>query len=167
MNELLQNGCTLPVSNTLAYFMQNHIYAKDLNAQALQRFAQLTDATVDNAVAECMQSNDDVLRLLCLSLTGRYLPAIEISDVPFAPQRVQEAVTVAAAHFSLDETNAHYLVTSGTLSNKAYSLSGDGIKILTRKGAVCDIGEASDMLDATAFLYDSKKYFLCCHTHSK
>jgi HD superfamily phosphohydrolase len=158
---LLQTGSALPISETLLFLLKNNADKTDLTDSTLNRFALLTDGTIDAAIAECALHSDSILRRLCLLLSERTLPEIEISDIPFEDSRIQNYLECASATFAISPDDAHYFVTGGTLSNSAYSLTGDNIKIRTRSGKVCDIRRASDMLDATAFLHDSKKYFLC------
>lgn len=161
MRMLTDAGERLPVGEPLMFFLQNPHLPSGLDAHTLNRFALLADCSIDNAINACTECGDPILRLLCLRLAGRRLPAIRISDVPFDEGQICAAIEGAAGRFGVSVGDARYFVTNGTLCNSAYSLAGEGIKVRYRSGEVCDICRASDMLDATAFLHDSKKYFLC------
>jgi HD superfamily phosphohydrolase len=151
----------LPITEPLTLFLKNDYGSNDLNGDMLNLFARVFDGSVDCAIAACTESDDAILRRQCVALTERTLPAIEISDAPFSQEKIDAATTRTIAALGIDSEDAHYFVNEGTLCSRAYSLAGDAIKIRTRNGDVCGVHLASDMLDATAFLHDRVKYFLC------
>ena len=66
-----------------------------------------------------------------------------------------------ANHLSISIEDAGYLVVSDSVSNYAYTDMDDRISILSKKGKIRDIADASDMLNIAVLSKTVRKYFLC------
>ncbi|PKP39160.1 MAG: hypothetical protein CVT98_02955, partial [Bacteroidetes bacterium HGW-Bacteroidetes-15] len=54
-----------------------------------------------------------------------------------------------------------FFVLTNSVSNNAYKVSEESIKILYNNGTLVDISEASDMLNTKVLSKEIKKHFLC------
>jgi HD superfamily phosphohydrolase len=160
MRFLIEQGETLPICDALLYFLRKRLCRADICACSLEMFGMLIDGAIDCAIAHCAQADDHVLRRLCMLILERRLPFIEVSDAAFSAQRSAENMHATAQALGIEEADARYFAGEGVLSNNAYSLAGDGIKIRCRSGEVRDIAQTSDMFNATAFMQDKVKYFV-------
>ena len=86
---------------------------------------------------------------------------MKISDAPVSEERINAFRTAVAGKYGLDDHESSYLVYAGTISNKAYSITTDTIKIAYNTGEVRDLAEASDIFQIQNLSETKKKYFLC------
>lgn len=160
--QLSSQGETLFGAEALQFFLTHDLTREEIRKEEnLYKFSTLADSDVDGAIKMWSLHPDKVLSKLCKKLTARHLPKIEISDSKFSGERVQEATLKAKKLLGLNDEEVAYFVQTDTLVNKAYSLTGDTIKILDKTGGLQNIYTASDMLSAAAFLHDTTKHFLC------
>ncbi len=158
---LVQQGTSLFATEALLYFLKQNIDLKNIgDSETLRHFVLLTDSDVDCAVKAWCSHPDKVLSMLCQMLVARRLPKIEIQDEKFTVERLAELQQKTANLFAVNVDVAARFVQTDVLVNKAYSLTGEPIRVLYRTGELSDIYEASDMLNATAFRQDTTKYFL-------
>ncbi|MDR2937887.1 MAG: HD domain-containing protein, partial [Prevotellaceae bacterium] len=153
---LVQQGKTLFSTEALLFFLQQNVELKNIsNADTLRHFSLLTDSDVDCAIKAWCSHPDKVLSTLCQMLVARRLPKVEIQDEKFSTEKVAELQQKTAAFFGVNNEETSYFVQTDALVNKAYSLTGNPIKILHKNGNLRDIFEISDMLNATAFKQDT------------
>jgi HD superfamily phosphohydrolase len=159
---LVQQGAPLTADEALLFFLKQDFDAAGMdNGRALRYFVQLTDSDVDCAVKSWRANPDRALSLLCQMLTARKLPKVEIRSKKFARKRIDELRQKAAQLLGLSVDEAARFAQASALINRAYSPTGDPIKLLQSSGELRDIYEASDMLSATAFRRETTKHFLC------
>lgn len=159
--ELAHGKQSLFATEALSFFLHNELNLEELSQEVnLYSFATLTDSDIDCAVKSWSNHPDKVLSMLCRMLRDRKLPKVEISNEPFDKDRIEQMKKGVVQELGIGVEDAGYFITSDTLVNKAYSLTGDVIKVLHNNEKVEDIYEASDMLGATAFSHDTTKYFL-------
>jgi HD superfamily phosphohydrolase len=143
---LMRGGVPLFASPALAYFLKASPALHDFESgEALHLFARLDDSDIDCAVKTWTQHDDALLADWSSRLVQRRLPKIELRDRPFEESDLQHAGPMAW---------------HGAISNKGYENGAEKIKIRMRNGALCDIYEASDMLNSQAFSKVTKKYYL-------
>jgi HD superfamily phosphohydrolase len=144
---LMHAGVQVFASPALAYFLKESPALHDFESgEALHLFALLDDSDIDCAVKVWTQHDDDALSDLSRRLVHRRLPKIVLRDRPFEESDLKTAGTVAW---------------QGIISNKGYESGSEKIKIRMHNGTLCDIYEASDMLNSQAFSKATKKYYLC------
>jgi HD superfamily phosphohydrolase len=158
---LVQQGAQLFATEALLFFLRQSFDLKNIgSSDTLRHFALLSDSDVDCAVKAWCSHSDKVLSTLCQMLVARKLPKVEIQDKKFAADRVAELQQKTARLLNVSVPDTAHFVQTDVLVNKAYSLTGEPIRILYKTGELRDIYEASDMLNATAFRQDTTKYFL-------
>ena len=158
--ELIRQGEDLPASVPLRYFLQGQ-YSNDTREGMLNMYSRLDDTDLSVAVKSWSDSPDRVLSLLCNNMLRRRLFKIELQKEPFPEDRLQEAKKEAKDRLGLSDREVEYFVFTQSITNKAYSLSSDQIKILYKDNKVKDVAEASDMLSLPVLSKIVKKYFIC------
>src|SRR6056297_3080412 len=158
--ELIRQGEDLPASAPLKYFLEEQ-YSNDTREGILNMYSRLDDTDLSVAVKSWSDSPDRVLSLLCNNMLRRRLFKIELQKEPFTEDRLREAKKEAKDRLGLSDQEADYFVFTQSITNKAYSLSSDQIKILYKDNKVKDVAEASDMLSLPVLSKLVKKYFLC------
>ncbi|GHT10504.1 phosphohydrolase [Bacteroidia bacterium] len=158
---LQQSNCKLLIRDNLQYFLENNITQQKLQqSEVLSRFWELTDADIESAIKDFRNCEDAVLRDLCDMFLTRRLPHMEILETPFTAVQIEQQKHSFAQRANNANLLPDYFVGSDVLSNKPYSLTNNGIKMLTPQGQVVDLCDLSQVLNTTAFLQDDKKYFL-------
>jgi hypothetical protein len=127
----------------------------------VRMFSKLDDTDLDVAIKSWSENHDRVLSMLCKNMLRRSLFKIRLQKEPFSEGQVQAAREEALKMLDLSREELDYFVFTRSITNKAYSLSGDQIKILYKDKQVKDVGEASDMLSLPVLSKIVKKYFLC------
>jgi hypothetical protein len=159
---LLSKGKKLDASPALAYFLQHEISLKDFSKseKTLQDYSQLDDVDVFAALKYWQYNEDKVLRFLCEAILDRKLFKIEISNEEFPPEKIQQLKHKAQKKFKLSAADADYLVFSDSTSNYAYNPTENRINILTNKGQLIDIAQASDQLNISVLSVPVTKYYV-------
>jgi len=131
------------------------------NMDTLEHFAQLDDNDIYASIKVWQNHSDKILALLCRNLVNRHLYKIEITTTEYENEEVNKLLSRVAACYSITEKEAGYFVFTGTVENKAYTVTNDRINILMKSGEVKDVANASDHLNISALSHTVKKYFLC------
>jgi HD superfamily phosphohydrolase len=148
----------------LRYFLYQDIKKETLSektGEAIGRFIRLDDADIIVSAKEWQYHTDNVLSLLATSLINRKLPSVGISEQPVPDASKDKILNNICRLFSLNKTEAMYLISSGELSNSAYSSRIDMIQIQTGRNETKDISEVSDILNVPYLQKSEKKYFIC------
>ncbi len=166
--ELAEAGMPPAAPAPLTFFLERRITAIHLDScsaaereDILDKFALLDDSDIVVAAKSWMGHADPVLSHLCHSLTGRDLPAIELSNSPFCNDRVEALTRKAVKRYGVSERDGHYFVFTGEVSNRTYAPDDPQVNILLKDGSICTIKEVSDMFDHDSLSQKSIKYFLC------
>lgn len=160
---LAQNKVRLETSRHLDFLLTNHIGLDDFsqNPQVLEAFAALDDSDALYSI-KCWATHPDlILSSLCKMLIERRLFKIQLSsdkNVYAIAARLSQALR-EKLHMKQREIN--YFVVKGAKSNEAYLAKGEKINILTKKGEVLDIAQASDLPNIKALRKIVKKFFVC------
>jgi HD superfamily phosphohydrolase len=166
---LAEKGEDLFATPALAYFLYHKVGRKEfenptavLNGQnALEVFANLDDDDIMVSSKVWANHKDKVLAYLCKCIRDRKLFKIEIQKMAFTEEYIDQVRTRVKNHFCCSDHALDFMVISNSISNNAYSSDDDQITIVYKDGVQCDIGEASDMLDASVLSKTVKKYYLC------
>ena len=159
---LTGNSVNLPGSPALIFFLKNSFRSDELdNIEILGKFILLDDTDIMSAIKQWQFADDKTLSLLCKMLTGRMLPKIILSLVPFSEGDVEKIKRNMVADKQSSDIDINYFVQSGEVWNSGYDAQEEEIKILSKDGKIQNIYLISDMLSAKAFSKITKKYFLC------
>jgi len=154
----------LTATESLGYFLRNTIGRKDLNtrrAEILNHYINLDDDDILVSAKSWSAHKDVLLSRLAQNLIRRNLPRVKINDEPFDEARLQVLRQAACEKYGMRDEESNYLVSTGLISNKAYSDETDTIKILYNTGELRDLSEASDIFHLQNLMETKKKYFLC------
>ena len=100
--QLSMEGVDLPASPNLKYFLQKGKSA-EASAEDIQRFTELDDNDVIQAM-KFWQSNDDlILSYLCKSVMKRKLPKTIISSESFSAEFIQQKIERTNQYFETDK----------------------------------------------------------------
>jgi len=154
---------------SLHYFLYNKIGELEfenpnavLNGRnALEIFADLDDDDIMVSLKIWANHSDKVLSYLCKGIRDRQLFKIEIQKSEFSLEYIEEVRMKVKNYFGCSDHAVDFLVISNSISNNAYSSDDDRINILYKDNMQSDIGEASDLLDASVLSKTVKKYYLC------
>jgi len=146
------------------FFLRNNITKEnmlDSETEILNYYTSLDDDDIMVSAKAWAFHHDKLLSLLSRNLIRRILPRVTISDIPFDANKINELKNRTAEKYSLNEKETGYLVFTGVISNKAYSVNAENIKILYNSGEIKDLTEASDIFQLQNLNETKKKYFLC------
>ncbi len=158
---LVNKGQQLSCSKSLNYFLVNDVTKKSLNEDILEIFAQLDDYDIISAIKTWKENDDFVLSNLCEMLLNRRLLKIKIKNDPFSEELIQKKKNKMIKQYTITEEEAGYFVFDGVISNQAYSDTKQKINLLTEKGKVINISEASEQLNSIALTKWVSKFYLC------
>jgi len=159
--ELVGRGTPLPVSENLAYFLENDFDRKDFGSkphQLLKHFSQLDDYDILSALKAFMNHEDFLLSYLSRSIINRRLFKIELQNNPFEKEHVQAVRRKVSQDPAVPSQLIDHLIFSGTETNSAYTTTKNEIKILFKNGAVLPMSESSDYDIRSKII---RKYYLC------
>jgi hypothetical protein len=159
--ELAFSGVSLPVSDSLEYFLIKNPDAAFLHEnrdELLENFARLDDYDIMSALKAMMYEKDEILSYFCKCLINRRLFKIELKNVPFERAYVEEIRQKTAARKDLPTQFLDYLVFEGEESNMTYNTMKEEIKILFKSGKALPMSETADYgIQSRAVT----KYYLC------
>lgn len=158
--ELTKKGVKLPASKVFTYFLQNEITPNNFNEITLKTFAKLDDYDVLSAIKDWINTKDETLRELCISLINRRLPKIIISNTAIK----EKEVIKVKSKIEKKHNNAYFFY-HGKISNQAYDVTKNQIKIMYKNGHLKDITQASDHFNIKALSKPVIKYFMCYPKH--
>jgi len=159
---LIRNGVSLFGSPALHYFLQRTpSLNKQITDEDTEMFAWLDDMDVMSAIKVWSKANDFTLSYLCNCLINRRLFRIEIQKEPFEPDKIEMLKTEIQKKFGISASELPYYIFTDVLTNNAYSVKTDSINILTNKGELIDIAQASDISNVKSLSKTVIKYYLC------
>jgi HD superfamily phosphohydrolase len=161
--ELIAKGEKLDYSPALGYFFTHPVTIQDFadNKEVLDMYSCLDDMDIMSALKYWRHSNDTILSFLCTSILDRRLFKIEMSNQPFATEKINVLLQKASKAYNISEEDARYLVFTDSTSNHAYNPAEDHINILLSDGSVTDIARASDQFNISNLSEPVVKYYLC------
>ncbi|WP_421920850.1 HD domain-containing protein [Marinifilum sp.] len=165
---LAEGGEELFATPALRYFLFNKVGIDDFESEkalfdgnsALDIFAMLDDDDIMVAIKVWANHSDRVLSYLCKCIRDRRLFKIEMQKTPFSQEYICKVRSGIKNYFGCSDHALDFIVINGMISNNAYS-SEDHINILNKDGSVCDIAEASDMMNIDMLSKTVKKFYLC------
>ncbi len=160
---LIQNGQELFGSDALKFFFKNNFTIKDFesNPKCIEAFCLLDDYDVWGAIKVWQGNDDRILSLLSKQLLDRKLFKVSLSNQPYDESYILQIREQVKEKYHLQDDELQYIFMHGMLSNAAYVSTDDNINIFTKKGAIIDIAEASDLPNISALSKIVRKYYLC------
>ena len=164
---LLAQGETVPASPPLLLFLTQRVTREALihHPHYLDEYLQLDDYDVWSALKQWRYHSDRVLATLSDMLLARKLFRIELSNGPFAPEKVKALQQAVTQDMALAPAEKDFFLMNGTISNAAYLSGKQKIYILTKQGKIFDVAQASDLPNIKAMSKIVKKYYLCWPKH--
>lgn len=159
--ELTLKGESMVASKALLYFLKNDINHDTFNDLTLETFANLDDFDIISAMKDWQFHDDFVLSNLCKMIINRDLLKIEIKNVKIRKEKLNKHISNLTNKYNITKDEAAYFVFKGNVTNQAYRLNKQNIKILFKTGKVIDIVDASDHLNLKVLSKPVIKYYIC------
>ncbi len=134
-------------------------FIKDPNV--LDTFAALDDYDIWASIKIWQEHPDLILSNISKMLLARKLFKIQISSEPFTQDELDKLAAKTRKKLGISQQELSYFMISGSMSNAAYLHNENSINILTKKGKVIEVGEASDLPNIKAMSKIVKKYYVC------
>ena len=162
--DLARRGVEVPANSCLGYFLGRAVSLGEFEKddKILSHFVELDDYDIWSAIKAWAGHPDVVLSYLAKSILHRNLLKIVLAPEPFDEEFRLGIQELIAAKFGLPMNEAELLMISGRLSNSAYNAeSQEPIEILTKKGDVVNVMEASDLPNIRALSQRVEKFYIC------
>ena len=147
-------------SNVLNIFL-NEEYLKSGIENYLEDFCNLDDYDLLSGIKLWTNHPDKILSILCRNLINRNLLKIKFSGNKIPAKQIEEKKYIAMKYLNINQEEAGYLVFSGDIENKTYSMKDEHIKIIFKDGAVKDISEVDNALINQSLFETVKKFYFC------
>jgi HD superfamily phosphohydrolase len=147
----------LPCSDNLRYFLSKNQFANP-TAEDLQRFTELDDNDVIQAMKFWTRSEDFVLSYLCKSLIDRDFPKTIIASEPFSKEFIQEKIEETNRFFGIG--NGRELVDEISRSLLPYNKREQPIRLLKKNGNTVMLENAENQILSSYINHQNTKYIL-------
>lgn len=149
-----------PCSESLQYFLQKKNF--DLNDEKLlNAFVKLDDTDILWALKVWQSHPDKVLAQLSASLLNRKLFKMKLSHRPFQADEIEKVHAKIVSQLQIDKTQADYFINAGSLTNLAYNLNENSIKLIDKKRKMRLLSNPADKLVINSLTQPIDKYYLC------
>jgi len=160
---LAGKGIHLFSTPSLELFLKNEPGQKDFESDKkwILEFMKLDDYDVFSAIKVWMHHDDKILSYLCTNLINRHLYKVLVQNEPIRRSVIESIRGAVIEKFGVTENESEYFMVEDIVTNSAYSLNDDKIKILLRDNSLMDVSEASDQLNISVLSSEVSKYVLC------
>lgn len=141
------------ISKNLHFFLSNTI-SKEAFPQYLNKFAQLDDFDIIQALKIWMNSDDEILKTLSTSIINRHLFKIEFLE----KEKVAQKFTQLKKQFTAEEIP--YFVLKGAAQNNAYNPDKDNIYIKFKDGNIKKITDISEQWNIRSLSNPVVKHYI-------
>lgn len=147
----------------LKYFLDNDIDREWFNTheETLSYYEQLDDNDIWSAVKVWMHSDDKILSTLASDLINRNIFRVEVSDQPFTQEYIAEKRQAIADRLGVDIEDTDYFTNESMAKKDMYDINDDHISLLYNDGTLCDITQASEILNVELLSKKIGKYYFC------
>lgn len=159
--ELALKGVDLYASSNLKYFLYQSIDAHNFDDKTLEIFAQLDDYDVLSAIKEWTKHDDKIISTLSKMLINRKLPKVILQKQKFGKVEINKVKKKVLENNNISKKEISYFIFEGSVSNQAYNLKDNTIKILSKNGKTIELAIASDQLNLLALSKPVIKYYIC------
>ncbi len=163
LKELIDQDKEVPVNPALKFFLNKTFTLNDFKEDntLLEKYCSLDDYDIWGGLKLWKDHPDKILSLLSNGLLQRKLLKIAITSENVPQKTIKLLKEETARVLNIDLADAHYFVKHGSITNAAYLSAGEEINILTKRGKIVDIAQASDLPNIKAMSKIVKKYYLC------
>jgi len=158
MKELHKNNLLEINNKYFEYFIETKNFANP--TEVISNFNMLDDYDIISLLKQNINSEDKVLSYLSDGVLNRKFPKIIIGKEKQDENYINEIRELTRKEFKLNDEELKYFVSTGEISNNAYSNIDEQINILYGDKLI-DIAEASDMLNISVLSKVVKKYYVC------
>ena len=160
---LVNQGQAVFATPSLQVFLENDVSLEGFkqNEAYLKAFATLDDYDIWAAVKFWNHHPDRILSELSSMLLERRLFRVVLSNKKPSASVTEKVRQQIATSYGLKDRDVKYFLACGSMSNAAYIAGGQNIYIMTKKGKVMDVAQASDLPNIKAMSKIVKKYYLC------
>ena len=158
-----RSGEKLIASDSLLIFLQHNHTIDDFKDKPEVRtaFGNLDDNDIWGAIKLWRSHDDWILSTLCKMLLVRDLFQITLSSDPIKKNQLEIVREAISSKYKILRNDTSYFFSHGAVSNEAYVAEGQTINILTKRGEIVNIAEASDLPSIKAISKIVKKNYLC------
>ena len=154
---LVSQGYDLPASENLKYFLHRNQVEKATD-EDIQRFTELDDNDIIQAMKFWTKTEDKILSYLCRSVIGRNLLKTKISSKPFDPEFVKEKIQQTNAVFCIE--NGAELVDEISRSLLPYNTEKQPIYLLLKNGKKITLENSENQILSSFINQLNTKYIL-------
>ncbi|HAI79846.1 MAG TPA: phosphohydrolase, partial [Chryseobacterium sp.] len=154
---LVSEGWDLPASDNLKYFLHRSQF-ESATDEDIQRFTELDDNDVIQAMKFWTKTEDQILSYLCKSVIERNLLKTKISSKPFDPEFVKEKIQQTNAVFNIE--NGSELVDEISRSLLPYNTEKQPIYLLLKNGKKITLENSENQILSTFINQLNTKYIL-------
>ncbi len=145
----------------LKYFLTKNVTQEDLNDdEVIFNFCNLDDNEILGAIKVWQHSSNKTLAMMCQMLINRNLPKISISDSPISAEELKSKKKEVLEKLNINEDELDYFITTGKLTNSAYSVEGDSLKIGMKNGELKELTQTSEIYNLSVENKPQVKYFI-------
>lgn len=164
---LVSQGEEVFATPALQVFLKNDVRLQDIkdNLEYLKAFASLDDYDIWAAIKFWHHHPDRILASLSSMLLERRLFRVVLSNDKFDKTYISGLKHQIAETYHIRPKDVQYFLACGSMSNAAYIAGGQNINIMTKKGQVMDVAQASDLPNIKAMSKIVKKYYICWPKH--
>jgi HD superfamily phosphohydrolase len=153
---LVSLGVDLPATENLKYFLYRGKSAA--TDEDVERFTQLDDNDVIQAMKNWQNSDDFVLSYWCRCVTQRNLPKTIISSHSFDPQFIEEKIKKTNEYFGID--NGSELVHEIKRKLLPYNTEKQPIYLLQKSGEKIRLEDSQDQLLSGLMVNKTTRFIL-------
>ena len=154
---LVSTGKVLPASENLSYFLHKNEFEK-ATEEDIQRFTELDDNDVIQAIKFWTKSKDAILSYLCKCVIQRQFPKTIISSKPFESEFIEEKITKTNLKFGADIGSE--LVDQISRDLLPYNAEEQPIFLLQKNGAKITLDNSENQILSSFINQPNTKYIL-------
>lgn len=154
---LISQGKILPASENLAYFLYKGNFS-ELNDEDLEKFTELDDSDIIQAIKLWQQNEDFVLSYFCKSVIKRNFPKTIISSKPFGEDDIKEKIKSTNDYFKIK--NGKLLLNQISRSLLPYNDQKQIIKLLQKDGKTISLEKAVNQLLSSSITIQKTQHIL-------
>ncbi|UFK97137.1 HD domain-containing protein [Kaistella faecalis] len=154
---LVSEGHSLPASQNLMYFLKRNHFGTATD-EDIQRFTELDDNDIIQAMKFWTKSEDKILSYLCKSVIERNLLKTKISSKPFDTEFIKEKIALTNAAFNIE--NGTELVDQISRSLLPYSAEKQPIYLLLKDGRKITLENSENQILSSYINRPNTKYIL-------
>lgn len=155
--KLSSEGITLPASPNLSYFLKKQKFDV-ATEEDLQRFTELDDNDILQAMKFWSKGEDQLLAYLCSCIIKRKFPKTIISSVPFSEEIIDDKIKKVNSFFNTSE--AEQVIFHIKRSLHPYNAEINPIKLVSKNGEVIPLEQSANQILTSSIMQNNTKFIL-------